>query len=337
MLIIYFVHRTIFVGGIAGINMQEHHNPIAFAPDATTRWLSIFYLHFRYVWLLFFPYHLSVDYSFNCIPLVTSFSDPRNLLSLLCYATCAIFVCTSLYSIRYHRHLILSFAWFLIPFLPAAQIFFYPGTLLAERVLYLPVVGFCFLLAFTFTALWKGKGLISLNTLGLLVLTLLLLYSARTLTRNPDWHDQVSLFGSALDVCPTSGKVLYNYGARMEIAGKVEEAMRYYERAVEIDPIYDAPNARLGKIWLKRLNFNKSLEYYLHIVDRKPQIYHEFAYHDTGNFLLSSFFWFGSFLCFSYLLFVYTLVICCLFCFSLLFPLIYASFLCCNHFFLLFF
>jgi len=164
-------------------------------------------------------------------------------------------------------------------------VFFYPGTLLAERVLYIPSVGFCFLLAFALMTLWK-KGFITQNTLGLLVVVVVLLYSARTVTRNPDWHDQTALFKSALQVCPDSGKVLYNYGVRLENAKNVEEAVGYYQRAVTIDPSYDAPNARLGKYWIKKMNFTKALEYYKRIVDRRPHIYHEFAYHDAGTHLL---------------------------------------------------
>ena len=43
-----------------------------------------------------------------------------------------------------------SLAWLLLPFLPASHLFFYPGTTVAERLLYAPSVGFCLLSATLF-------------------------------------------------------------------------------------------------------------------------------------------------------------------------------------------
>lgn len=61
-------------------------NPIAFAETRTIRALSMAHLHARYAGLLLAPVQLSADWSFDCIPLVESLSDPRNLLSLALYA-----------------------------------------------------------------------------------------------------------------------------------------------------------------------------------------------------------------------------------------------------------
>lgn len=77
-------HRQIVAGGLAGISMQVQHNPVAFT-EGLTSWLSILYIQFRYVWLLVWPYELSVDYSMDCVPLVHQLSDPRNLCSLALY------------------------------------------------------------------------------------------------------------------------------------------------------------------------------------------------------------------------------------------------------------
>ena len=60
-------------------------NPIAFSSSTLARYLSIFHLHARYAGLLVWPRRLSADWSFACIPLVETWSDPRNLLSLGLY------------------------------------------------------------------------------------------------------------------------------------------------------------------------------------------------------------------------------------------------------------
>ena len=71
-------------------------NPIPFADSAAVRTLSLGYLHAKYGSLLLAPLHLSADWSFACIPLVHSWTDPRNLLSLALYTWLA----CSLLSIR---------------------------------------------------------------------------------------------------------------------------------------------------------------------------------------------------------------------------------------------
>lgn len=66
---------------------MQVENPIPFAGSPLIRALSTGYLHARYFWLLLMPLHLSADWSFNCIPLVESVVDWRNLatLGLYCY------------------------------------------------------------------------------------------------------------------------------------------------------------------------------------------------------------------------------------------------------------
>ncbi len=67
-------------------SLPKVENPIAFSPSALSRWLSTLHLHARYAVLLFWPRHLSADWSFECVPLVERLGDARNALSLALYA-----------------------------------------------------------------------------------------------------------------------------------------------------------------------------------------------------------------------------------------------------------
>jgi tetratricopeptide (TPR) repeat protein len=67
------------------LNNRRLENPVAFSRGAT-KLLSNMYLHAFYGLLLLWPYNLSFDYSFDCIPLVHSLADPRNLITLAMYA-----------------------------------------------------------------------------------------------------------------------------------------------------------------------------------------------------------------------------------------------------------
>ena len=60
--------------------IRRAENPLAFVPPRSAAWhMSVGYLQVVYAQLLLFPYNLCVEYSFDCIPMVYSVDDPRNL------------------------------------------------------------------------------------------------------------------------------------------------------------------------------------------------------------------------------------------------------------------
>jgi tetratricopeptide (TPR) repeat protein len=72
-------------------------------------------------------------------------------------------------------------------------------------------------------------------TITLFVL-LLAVHSARVIQRNYDWRNDLSLWASALEVCPRSAKVRHTYGGHLLTVGKNEEAIHHLKVAMEIDP-----------------------------------------------------------------------------------------------------
>lgn len=112
--------------------------------------------------------------------------------------------------------ILLSIALLAFPFLPAANLFFYVGFVVAERILYLPSVGYCLLIG-----LGVGK-LIDSNhgplskrrkryAIQLCVCMLLVAYSVKTITRNVDWHNEESLYRSAIQINPPKGNYIILY------------------------------------------------------------------------------------------------------------------------------
>lgn len=102
------------------------------------------------------------------------------------------------------RPLLLCIALLAVPFLPATNLFFYVGFVVAERVLYIPSLGYCLLLGLGCQGLAEraaGRGGVSLAVVVALSITLLA-FGARTLQRNRDWHDEESLYRSGVDVNP---------------------------------------------------------------------------------------------------------------------------------------
>ncbi|PSN37297.1 hypothetical protein C0J52_24717 [Blattella germanica] len=95
--------------------------------------------------------------------------------------------------------LLLSLAFIAVPFLPATNLFFYVGFVVAERVLYIPSIGYCLLIGL-------GCHVIHSRTNKCLVLVcvalLLAAFSVRTVQRNRDWVDEESLYRSGIPINP---------------------------------------------------------------------------------------------------------------------------------------
>ena len=101
---------------------------------------------------------------------------------------------------------VFSLSLLALPFLPASNLFFYVGFVMAERILYIPSMGFCLLLMVGLRALWVrlrsrlGRTLLLYGTAALV-----LLHGTKTLLRNQDWANEELLYRSGITVNPAKG------------------------------------------------------------------------------------------------------------------------------------
>lgn len=118
----------------------------------------------------------------------------------------------------------------IIPFLPASNIFFNVGFVLAERILYIPSAGYCLLFAI---GLQKFCTQFSLPKASLLAYAMLIiLLFARSWVRSNQWRNEKLLFQSALNVCPLNAKVHYNIAKNAADAGNIVLAKLEYQEAL---------------------------------------------------------------------------------------------------------
>ncbi|MFQ5701151.1 MAG: tetratricopeptide repeat protein [Acidobacteriota bacterium] len=190
----------------------------------------------RYVWLLIFPLKLSADYSFAQIPAVTSPESGLTLGGAAVLAVAAVGGACGLLArskTRGRMRLVaLCAAIFCITIAPVSNLVVPIGTIMAERLLYLPSLSFCLGIA----ALWSTLAAGRRNALVGFVLTSLLVtsYGARALVRNRDWRDQLTLFTATVATSPNSAKAHYNLGVALEENGRPVEALRQYREALAI-------------------------------------------------------------------------------------------------------
>ena len=110
------------------------------------------------------------------------------------------------------KSILVAFAVMLMSFLPATNLLFYVGFVVAERVLYIPSVGLCLLLG---TVISKGyyqqrpaaTAFFTTKMAFILFTTILLAcYGLKTWNRNYDWKNEEQLYRSGISVNPAKGK-----------------------------------------------------------------------------------------------------------------------------------
>uniref|UniRef100_A0A1B0GGJ4 dolichyl-phosphate-mannose--protein mannosyltransferase n=1 Tax=Glossina morsitans morsitans TaxID=37546 RepID=A0A1B0GGJ4_GLOMM len=240
-------------------NFQQADNPIAHADSLKTRTLSQNYLYAKNIYILLDPSQLSFDWAFECIPLVKSIWDIRLLPVLTLY----MFV---FYAVTYHRKNFLvtfSLGLCVIPYLPAAGIFLQVGFVIAERVLYVPSMGFSFCVAIGYLKLLTVTQLRTLkNTFKISLAMLMIFHILRCRERAVEWLVEETLFTSALSVCRNNAKVHYNIARLAQNDAKnYSKAFYHYHEAIKLYPRYEAALMNLGNLYREIGNLNAAEKY----------------------------------------------------------------------------
>ena len=170
-------------------------NPTSREPRLLVRCLTFLYLPAFNFLLLVHPSRLSFDWSMDAIPRVESVDDPRNFVTFVFYLW--LYRC-----FKKGGRLLMISALVAIPFLPATNLLFYVGFVVAERLLYLPSVGFCYLVGLAY---FRLSAFLSSRLLKASLALVLLAFAAKTVHRNFDWGDEERLFRSATSINPPKG------------------------------------------------------------------------------------------------------------------------------------
>lgn len=216
-------------GRFGSVTISQLDNPLAVIP---THWriLNAFRVAWKYAALHFYPARLSCDYSFNAIPI---YLDWRHTLTAL-LAT-LIVVCAWMWALwKRHAGLILAGGIYLGGFAVTANILMATGTIMGERLAYLPSAGFCLLVALGWNWLQRRQARVALAALTALVAA----FGMRTVVRNQDWHDNLALYSAGVRVSPQSAGMHGGLGQEYMALQQRDLAAAEFQIALQIDPDY---------------------------------------------------------------------------------------------------
>ncbi|XP_065221750.1 protein O-mannosyl-transferase TMTC1-like [Planococcus citri] len=250
IIILITLRLALLQGNLPKFSNQD--NPAAHHPLLTVRFLTYSYLTAFNFWLLLFPFTLSHDWQMGSIPLITNLLDHRNAFTCLFLIFCCWTVYRILADFEHPRSapIIVGFLFLVMPFLPASNLLFTVGFVVAERVLYIPSMGMILLVVYggqilshKVTVVFQKNWPITISFTILLVL-----FVCKTMHRNMDWKSRESLIRSGLQVVPNNAKMHYNWANYLREKGQEELSIRHYEEALRLWPTYASAYNNLGTL-----------------------------------------------------------------------------------------
>lgn len=219
---------------------------------------------FIYFKITFLPVNLKADYDF---------AYPTNFFSLInmaSYFVFALIVVFSLYIYKHSKMIFFGIWWFLITLAPVLNIIeiYVP---IAERLLYLPIVGFCIVIGALLTEVFdkiKIENRLTKEAIKISLISILILfYSYETVTRNMIWKDNFTLWTDTIKKSPRSARGYNNRGAEYFDKGSYDLAENDYKKSIEIRPDFVLTYMNLGHIYVKKgllddaiIEFKKGLD-----------------------------------------------------------------------------
>lgn len=221
----------------------------------------------NYLGLIFLPVNLVHDYYPTAIPL-RRWSDVGPWAGLISHVGLGVFAVLKL---KTYRLAALGIIIYLAGISVASNILFPVGTLLSERFLFFPSLGWALVVGYLLFALSKKIGRPALY-LGVAIITV---FSVLTILRNPDWKDNYVLFTTDVEKQPNSAKLRNAAGgarvdkyqsfptdARPAQLQLLTDAIADLDRALEIHPTYRNAFLLRGNARLLQENYDAAITDY---------------------------------------------------------------------------
>jgi protein O-mannosyl-transferase len=231
----------------------------------------------NYLWKLIWPVHLSAFYVFHASH---SIRDPHVLGGLAGLAICLVlfvWLCRNAHDVSF------AFIWMGALLAPVLNARWLPAAVFAERYLYLPSVGFCWLVAWAATKAWRaapapasaGKTSparqLLWQTMPVALGLVAILYGVRTIRRNRDWRDDETVYSRILDEQPDAQFIRTNLGVVYYEHSDMAGAEREWLRSLGPLPPYASTLNDLGLLRADQKRYDEAVSYYQQAIRVRPK------------------------------------------------------------------
>ncbi len=215
---------------------------------------------FRVVW----PVNLAAEYAF---PVPTSFADPWSLGGL---AVLALIIGGLFVSYRRNSLVFFGLTWGMLFWLPVSNI--WPlAYFAADRYWYVPLAGFCILVAKAIDALFEKRRSWQIFVVAVILVIMVTL----TWQQSKVWQSPMALWTQAVAVSPSSPFALNNLGASYLVEGDAVMAKKIFEQSFSVNPRNPTSIYNLGMIAEKSGDHKNAYKYYMLFLQEPGNNYQE--------------------------------------------------------------
>lgn len=219
----------------------------------------------HYLALVVWPARLSADYSSGAFPVSPGLFDPYALASLALLALLAV---PAWWSWRRGGLAGFGAAWVAVTLLPVSHIIPYVE-LLAEHYLYLPMIGVAFVVAGVVDAI-AARAPARRRALALAVLVVAGAAAFRTVVRNRDWHDTLSLWSATAAAVPNCVRARFNLGQAYFERVRLDEAEREWLAAAALRPQAPTIEMALASLYYRLGEYDRAATHVQSVLTSKP-------------------------------------------------------------------
>jgi len=221
----------------------------------------------KYLYKLIWPAHLCAFYVFYKSE---SLFEARVLLGFL-----GLLVIAALFLILWKRARAVSFGilWLLVTVAPVLNPRWLAANVFTERYLYLPSVGFCWLVAAGLVVglqglsgdrLWRRAAVAILVVIAVLAVF-------RVVTRNRDWRDDIVFYTRTLAFSPDAYHIRNNLGTVYWARGNMPAAEEQWREGLKLSPRNSIILSNLGLVRQRQKRYQEAVEYFQRAMLIKPR------------------------------------------------------------------
>jgi len=223
---------------------------------------------FSFLRLTIFPGNLNADYVF-------SYPDSWFAISnLIGVAVVMVLIGAGFFIYRYSQEIFFGIGWFLMTLFPVYNLIeiYHP---LAERYLYIPIIGFCLVVPVVVHGLAVRRiAKSSTATVATLIplIVVVSLYSTATIARNPDWKNNFVLWSRTVQSSPDSLTARGGLGMAYLERGMLDEAAEQFAISIKLSPGHAKSYYNLGLVYYQKGDQEKALDYFSRSIALNPDI-----------------------------------------------------------------
>jgi tetratricopeptide (TPR) repeat protein len=207
----------------------------------------------------FFPLHLSAYYPY-----------PPDIGFL--YLLLAVALAAGIFFLRKFPEPFWGLAFFSLAVLPVIKLVPFGSFIAADRLMYFPSLGLCFLSAWalnrmgeSFSKAYREAGILICAAVFLIPL------SAASRDRVAVWQDSERLWKSVLELHPEAALAHTNLGMAYRREGRADDALRSFQKAVESDPGYAYAYILLGLAFEQKGRLDEAISMNLKALELEPK------------------------------------------------------------------